>query len=624
MRGSFGFINNLLFVILFSALLILIAPNNGLLANDYSYGVESIFSYGASARAMGMGGAFVGISDDASAVYYNPAGISQLEKIELSGLHISLWEGVNYDCLDFVFPTLDYGSFGLGIMRVGVGDIPRRDEYNIRWGSFVFHQEQYFLTYAHHITQYLSVGASGKVSSQTIDSYNASDFSSDLGILFKIPGHRELTIGLNIQNLYSSGLKLDLETEKEPLNIKAGLGYEILFGGYNNRIRLAVDVDKTEQKEANMHFGMETDFGGNFFVRSGYDAGDIVFGAGLSYRFVKLDYAFISSEGIGDVHRFTLSFRFGKPLSMKLRERIAREQVISKERFAVFSRQEKISNANYYLNQGDSLAALSKFEEAQRAYLNALAWKPDFQPAKKRLNDINPEIEMLRYEEKSDLRRTVQEEMIIKRAERLASEGNYKSAIDEIDKLLLIDSNNQQAEALRKSYVSLYQNQIRDLKLKAYSLYKQKEYPEAYGEYQTLSELNPDDPVVRGRINEISNKLQAALHFKRGLQLYNDGNYSLSEVEFKMAFDYDPKDKTSLDYLNRSREKISGTTTLEKLKEDSDIWKLYLDGIKAYQNGDFQSAIKLWRKVLDKYPTNINAIRNIRQAESLMQSQGRR
>lgn len=40
---------------------------------------------GVSARALGMGDSYIGLSDDASAAYYNPAGLGLLKRIELSG-----------------------------------------------------------------------------------------------------------------------------------------------------------------------------------------------------------------------------------------------------------------------------------------------------------------------------------------------------------------------------------------------------------------------------------------------------------------------------------------------------------------------------------------------------------
>jgi long-subunit fatty acid transport protein len=45
---------------------------------------------GVSARALGMGNSYIGLSDDASAAYFNPAGLGLLKKIEISG-------GLNYD-----------------------------------------------------------------------------------------------------------------------------------------------------------------------------------------------------------------------------------------------------------------------------------------------------------------------------------------------------------------------------------------------------------------------------------------------------------------------------------------------------------------------------------------------
>ena len=40
---------------------------------------------GSNARALGMGNAYLGLSDDASAAYFNPAGYGLLKRLELSG-----------------------------------------------------------------------------------------------------------------------------------------------------------------------------------------------------------------------------------------------------------------------------------------------------------------------------------------------------------------------------------------------------------------------------------------------------------------------------------------------------------------------------------------------------------
>lgn len=42
-------------------------------------------TFGAGARTMGMGGAFLGVADDFTALYWNPAGLAQIKKFELFG-----------------------------------------------------------------------------------------------------------------------------------------------------------------------------------------------------------------------------------------------------------------------------------------------------------------------------------------------------------------------------------------------------------------------------------------------------------------------------------------------------------------------------------------------------------
>lgn len=41
--------------------------------------------FGVGARAMGMGGAFIGVADDSTALYWNPAGLSQIKRVEFFG-----------------------------------------------------------------------------------------------------------------------------------------------------------------------------------------------------------------------------------------------------------------------------------------------------------------------------------------------------------------------------------------------------------------------------------------------------------------------------------------------------------------------------------------------------------
>ena len=62
--------------IIFLSLALIIAVSTLVLAGDG--GRESQFSIGSGVRAVGMGGGFVGLADDASAIYWNQAALARL------------------------------------------------------------------------------------------------------------------------------------------------------------------------------------------------------------------------------------------------------------------------------------------------------------------------------------------------------------------------------------------------------------------------------------------------------------------------------------------------------------------------------------------------------------------
>lgn len=97
-------------------------------------GRENLFLLGVDARALGMGGAYVSVTDGASSVYWNPAGLALLDKGEASLMHVSLWENTIYDFAALAYPTLDFGSFAIGAIRLGTIDVPKRDINNLDLG----------------------------------------------------------------------------------------------------------------------------------------------------------------------------------------------------------------------------------------------------------------------------------------------------------------------------------------------------------------------------------------------------------------------------------------------------------------------------------------------------------
>lgn len=110
---------------------------------DISYAQEagcelSFLDIGAGARPRALGNAFVGIANDANAVYWNPAGTTTLERIEITGMHSSLFFGTKYDYLAVVVPRTriytdddaDGHRYGLGVayIRASTDEIPLTEQ----------------------------------------------------------------------------------------------------------------------------------------------------------------------------------------------------------------------------------------------------------------------------------------------------------------------------------------------------------------------------------------------------------------------------------------------------------------------------------------------------------------
>ena len=96
-----------------------------------------IFEFGVSGRALGMGNAQTAITDDASALYYNPAGLGLLECRQAQALHAALYGGASFDSLDYGQNfDRNSGGWGLEVLRLALGGFEGYDASGSPTGSF--------------------------------------------------------------------------------------------------------------------------------------------------------------------------------------------------------------------------------------------------------------------------------------------------------------------------------------------------------------------------------------------------------------------------------------------------------------------------------------------------------
>ncbi len=121
-------------------------------------------SIGIGARANAMGGAFTAVANDASAMYWNPAGIAPLQKYEALFTYTKLFADINLNYFGAVIPVGELGVIGFNVTAVNIGEMDVTTEYYPDGTGETFNAGSYAfgLSIAKLITEDFSVGITAK------------------------------------------------------------------------------------------------------------------------------------------------------------------------------------------------------------------------------------------------------------------------------------------------------------------------------------------------------------------------------------------------------------------------------------------------------------------------------
>lgn len=163
---------------------------------------------GVSARAMGMGNAQVGISDDVSSGYWNPAGLAFGKKTpELSFMHAAYFANIasyNYAGFSMAVDSVNERYFGLSLIRLGVDNIPNTLKL---------------------------VSNGGVINYDNVKSFSISDFAAIFSYAWKPRFSDKLSFGTNFKVIYRGiktfgngwGVGVDAAVRYQTPNFMAGL-----------------------------------------------------------------------------------------------------------------------------------------------------------------------------------------------------------------------------------------------------------------------------------------------------------------------------------------------------------------------------------------------------------------
>ncbi|MFA5779822.1 MAG: PorV/PorQ family protein [Elusimicrobiota bacterium] len=277
----------------------------------------SFLNIGTSARAISMGGAYVGVADDANAISYNPAGLSQLNRNEITAQHTEWISDIKHDFFAGAFP-LQNSTIGISVVALTQGKLEGRDENRNKTESFAAYDVATTISYSKKMNEKVKLGTNIKLIQQKIEDERATGVAIDLGTLYNT-AIKNLTVGFSFQNL---GPKMTFISEGYdlPLTATVGLGYT-----FKKAVTFAFDIKrKIIDNKTEVSFGTEYTPINILALRAGYlvmnkstseqmDAsGFSGFGGGLGLRILNFstDYAFVPYGDLGNTHRVSFSIKF--------------------------------------------------------------------------------------------------------------------------------------------------------------------------------------------------------------------------------------------------------------------------------------------------------------------------
>ncbi len=292
----------LLFVILLPAVMFA-AGETGLAA----------LKIGISARASGMGEAFTATADDASGLFWNPAGTAWVTKRQASFTYNQWLQDISHNSAGIVFPS-SKGVIGLGIMLNSVDDFERRiiaSEEPL--GTFSIQDVSFSLSYAKMMGSKLSLGVRTAFLYEKIYTESSSGFAFDLGARYSLISDK-LFAAAALQNLGSMS-EMVIESVELPKVLRAGLAYHFPMFPGSQALIAALDYVQYLEGDSHIHAGLEYNPVSVITLRTGFQTGyeekSISAGFGLDFGFIVIDYAYVPYENdLGNAQRFSLAARF--------------------------------------------------------------------------------------------------------------------------------------------------------------------------------------------------------------------------------------------------------------------------------------------------------------------------
>lgn len=267
-----------------------------------------------SARAAGLGDCFAPISDDASALYFNPAGLALLERGDLSVSHLRYIGQTLYESAAYAMPFQRRGGWGLHVGYIDYGSFPRPGNPGEDTGLYNARDLVAGAAIGLQVLKDLSAGLQTSWTSQTVDQSTRHGLWWDFGLLAQASNRLRFGLALKNMGVAESG-------GSAPFVLQWGFAYR----GWSvtekkDGLLLCAGSTYSPRTGHRINSGIEFNHQERFFFRLGYSPNlsspglgasqGINVGAGVRVHQLQLDYTYSLGDKLDEFHRVSVSYLF--------------------------------------------------------------------------------------------------------------------------------------------------------------------------------------------------------------------------------------------------------------------------------------------------------------------------
>lgn len=572
--------------------LLFVAPSFGTFFSEGDRGRRgpAVLKMEPGVRAQSLGGAFVGSADDASALFWNPAGLQRVSRQEFLVAHSRVFEDQTREDLAWVLPVWRRGereSWGVQASYLAVDQFDLVKD-GVPAGTARPWEGVVGLSYARPFRN-LFWGITGKLARKEFPGASGQSYLVDAGLQGKSK-KGGVEWGFVMANL-GTPMALGEGTLAPPLVLRCGAAKGVPLGR-KNVLRWSGQIDAPSDEVAFGRLGLEYVIPGKewetAFRLGGKTSGvsRITGGLGVSHGFLGINYAYAPSESLGAVHRMDVTFRFGQPLALEVK------------------RQTLLETAQSAWDHGQTARAADLLEEID-------GFSPLFYPARQLSQDVNRRIE---ESLKPDTLHTLGVQAF--------DANDFESAADYLRKLVLLDPAYPEAGALlKKAEAALsadresraraelsrgLERERKNLRRLAQEDQRAERWSEALRRWRSVLARFPKDAealagatLCREKISGLAETAERTGEREKAISLY----LLLQEDRA------DPLMAKRIDQLQKDRRAESGARARA----------LYQEGVLAYDAGDLHAALPLFEEAARLNPDDAATARALDRVRTELQ-----